>query len=79
MEDNLLSRIETDPQVLTGKPLIRGLRISVDQILKSMAAGIDTEELLSEYPDLEIQDIKACLLYAAQLVEEERVYPIHAS
>ncbi len=79
MEDNLLSRIETNPQVLTGKPLIRGLRISVDQILKSMAAGIDTEELLSEYPDLEIQDIKACLLYAAQLVEEERVYPIHAS
>ena len=79
MEDNLLSRIETNPQVLTGKPLIRGLRISVDQILKSMAAGIDTEELLSEYPDLEIQDIKVCLLYAAQLVEEERVYPIHAS
>ena len=79
MEDNLLSRIETDPQVLTGKPTVRGLRISIDQILKSPAAGIDTEELLSEYPDLEIQDIKACLLCAAKLVEEERVYPIQPS
>ncbi len=79
MEDNFISRIETNTQVLTGKPTVRGLRISVDQILKSLAAGIDTEELLSEYPDLEIQDIKVCLLYAAQLVEEERVYPIHAS
>ena len=79
MEDNLLSRIETDPQVLTGKPTVRGLRISVDQILKSPAAGIDTEELLSEYTDLEIQDIKARLLYAAKLVEEERVYPIQPS
>ena len=79
MDDTFLSRIETNPQVLTGKPLIRGLRISVDQILKSLAAGIETEELLSEYPDLESEDIKACLLYAAQLVEEERVYPIGIS
>ena len=79
MENTLLSRIEINPQVLTGKPIVRGLRISVDQILKSLPAGIKTEELLSEYPDLEIEDIKACLLYAAQLVEEERVYPIHAS
>jgi uncharacterized protein (DUF433 family) len=79
MENTLLSRIEINPKVLTGKPIIRGLRISVDQILKSLAAEIKTEELLSEYPDLEIEDIKACLLYAAQLVEEERVYPIQAS
>ena len=79
MDDTFLSRIETNPQVLTGKPLIRGLRISVDQILKSLAAGIEKEELLSEYPDLESEDIKACLLYAAQLVEEERVYPIRIS
>ena len=69
MEDNLLSRIETNPQGLTGKPTVRGLRISVDQIQKSPAVDIDTEELLSEYPDLEREDIKACLLYAAQLVE----------
>ncbi|HEB10550.1 MAG TPA: DUF433 domain-containing protein [Spirochaetales bacterium] len=79
MEDTLLSRIETNPQVLTGKPIVRGLRISVDQILKSLAAGIETEELLSEYPELESEDIKACLLYAAKLVEEERVYPIRVS
>ena len=78
MENNLLSRIEINPQVLTGKPIVRGLRISVDQILQSLAAGIGTDELLSEYPDLENDDIKACLLYAAQLVEEERVYPIRA-
>ncbi len=69
MEDNFISRIETNSQILTGKYIVRGLRISVDQILKSLAVGIETEELVSEYPDLEIPDIKACLLYAAQLVE----------
>ena len=79
MENTFISRIEINPQVLTGKPIVRGLRISVDQVLKSLAAGIKTEELLSEYPDLEIEDIKACLLYAAQLVEGERVYPIRVS
>ena len=72
----LLSRIVVDPAILAGKPIVRGLRISVDHILRSLAAGLTKEELLEDYPDLESEDIHACLLYAAQLVEEERVYPI---
>ena len=76
MDDELLLRIVTNPAVLVGKPVIRGLRISVDQILRSLAAGIPEAELLKEHPELEIQDIRACLLYAARIVEDERVFPI---
>ena len=69
-------RITVDPDVLVGKPTIRGLRISVEQILKALAAGVTTQDLLQDYPDLEEEDIKASLLYASQLVEEERVLSV---
>ena len=75
---HLLSRITAQPGVLTGKPTIRGMRISVEQILKALAAGISTQELLQEYPVLEEADILACLAYATKLVEQERVYPLSA-
>lgn len=73
---NLLSRITVNPEVLVGKPIIRGLRISVDQILKALAGGVTVQELLAEYPDLEKEDIQAALLYAADLVNEERVFAV---
>ena len=69
-------RITVDPDILVGKPTIRGMRISVEQILKALAAGITTKELLQDYPELEEEDIKASLLYASQLVEEERVFSV---
>jgi len=69
-------RITVDPDVLVGKPTIRGLRISVEQILKALAAGVTTQDLLQNYPELEEDDIKASLLYASQLVEEERVFSV---
>ena len=69
-------RITVDPDVLVGKPTIRGLRISVEQILKALAAGVTTQGLLQDYPELEEDDIKASLLYASQLVEEERVFSV---
>ena len=69
-------RITVDPDVLVGKPTIRGLRISVEQILKALAAGVTTQDLLQDYPDLEEEDIRASLLYASQLVEEERVFSV---
>lgn len=72
----LLSRIITNPEVMVGKPTIRGLRITVDQILKALAARVDINELLEDYPELEREDIEAALLYAAELVEEERVFKI---
>ncbi|RKX78135.1 MAG: DUF433 domain-containing protein [Spirochaetes bacterium] len=49
------------------EPIIRNIRLSVDQILRSLAAGISTNEILEDYPELEEDDIKACLLYAVKL------------
>ena len=75
-EKELLYRITINPEIMIGKPTIRGLRITVDQILKALAAGINTNELLEDYPELEKEDIEAALLYAAQLLEEEKIYKI---
>ena len=75
-EKELLYRITINPEIMVGKPTIRGLRITVDQILKVLAAGINTNELLEDYPELEREDIEAALLYAAELVEEEKIYKI---
>lgn len=75
-EKELLYRITVNPEIMVGKPAIRGLRITVDQILKALAAGLNTNELLEDYPELEREDIEAALLYAAELVEEEKIYKI---
>jgi uncharacterized protein (DUF433 family) len=72
----LLSRITVNPEVLVGKPTIRGMRISVEQILDALAAGVSEEELLEDYPALEADDIRAVLLYAHDVVASERVYPV---
>lgn len=71
-------RIILDPAVLTGKPTIRGLRISVEQILRALSAGVPPEEILAEYPDLEADDLRACHAYSADLIASERAYPISA-
>ncbi len=78
LKDTLLARIETDPKILVGKPNIRGLRISVDQVLRGLAAGLSSKDILEDYPDLENEDIQASLLYAAQLVSEEQVFKLIA-
>ena len=72
----LIDRITINPNVMVGKPTIRGLRITVEQILKALARGITTQELLEDYPELEPEDIQAVLLYAAELVSEEQVFEI---
>lgn len=71
-----LKRIKVDPGVLAGKPTIRGLRISVEQILRALSAGVSKDELLADYPDLEEEDIRAVLAYAAERVAEVMVFPI---
>lgn len=70
----LQERITVDPHVLVGKPVIRGMRVSVEQIVAAVAAGVPQEELLEEYPGLEPEDIRAALRYAADLVASERVF-----
>ncbi|MEO8109305.1 MAG: DUF433 domain-containing protein [Ginsengibacter sp.] len=74
METTLLNRITNNPKILTGKPVIRGMRISVEQILKMLARGISYDNIIKEFPLLEEDDIKACLVYAANKIslEEER-------
>lgn len=76
IDQKLLNRITFDPEIMVGKPTIRGLRITVDQILKALAANINIQDILLDYPELEKEDIQAVLLYAGQLVEEERVFKI---
>ncbi len=73
METTLLNRITTNPSVLTGKPVIRGMRISVEQIIKMLARGISHTEIIKEFPLLEEEDIKACLLYAALKISNEEL------
>jgi len=71
MDVTLLNRITTNPEILAGKPVIRGMRISVEHILKMLARGISHAEIISEYPLLEEADIKACLLFAAKKISNE--------
>jgi uncharacterized protein (DUF433 family) len=70
----LLERITLNPKVMTGKPTVRNTRLSVEHILKAYAAGLTFEQLKDDFPFLEQADIQACLLYAAELVESERVF-----
>ena len=70
----LLERITLNPAIMTGKPTVRHTRLSVEHILKAYAAGITFEQLKEDFPFLERADIQACLLYAAELIESERVF-----
>ncbi|WP_339390475.1 DUF433 domain-containing protein [Crocosphaera watsonii] len=70
-----LDRITFEPKIMMGKACIRGMRIPVSLILNLIANGKPNEEILDEYPDLELEDIKQCLLYAAWLADE-RIFPI---
>ncbi|MBF0537543.1 MAG: DUF433 domain-containing protein [Nitrospirae bacterium] len=74
----LLKRITIIPDVMVGKPTIRGLRITVEQVLRAIASGVTREDLLEDYPELEMEDISAALLYAVELVSEEQVFSVHS-
>ena len=60
-----LERITLDPDKRGGKPCIRGLRITVYEVLEYLAAGMTEDQLLKDFPDLEREDIRACLAFAA--------------
>ena len=74
--ENLLTRITVNPKIMVGKPTIRGMRITVEQILRALAGGVAVNELLQEYPELEKEDIQAVFAYAVNLVDEEQVFPV---
>jgi len=69
--NTLISRITIDPEICHGKPVVRGMRIPVESILEYLAAGDSTEDLLSEFPDLERDDILACLEFAARSLKTQ--------
>ena len=71
-----LTRIEVNPAILTGKPIIHGTRIPVGLIIKLVAQRWTDEQIIQEYPMLKKEDIQEALLYAEKLVQNEEVYPI---
>ena len=69
-------RIELKPQVLCGKPVIKGTRISVEHVIKLLGDGWSEADVLRSYPHLTVEDVKACLAYAADLLANERAFPV---
>ncbi len=67
----MLERISIDPQVCHGQACIKGTRVPVHQVVGMLANGDTIEELLTDYPSLDREDIRACLRYAAALAEEQ--------
>lgn len=70
-EIDLLSRITARPEVFNGKPIIRNMRISVEAILSLLAQGASFDELLDDFPDLEVEDIRACVAYAHAVIAND--------
>ena len=79
--EELLSRISVDPNVCFGKPCVRGTRLWVSLILDLLASGETFEGVLNEYPGLEIDDIRACIAWGAEMSRERFIdVPVaHAS
>ena len=76
MQKKFRGRIVLDPKVMTGKPVIKGTRITVALVLRQLAQGITVEDLLKNYPHLTRADVYAAIGYAKGLVDEEMVYPV---
>ena len=75
---DLLDRIETNPKIMLGKPVIKGTRITVEIILKKLAQDISVDEILRDYPGLTRDDIQAALSYAATALSTEEILPLEA-
>ena len=71
---HMSSRIETNPTVMHGKPVVRNTRIPVELLLRKLAEGATWDQLLDAYPRLTIDDIRACLAYAADAIAHEEIH-----
>jgi len=76
MAQTLINRITIDSETCHGKPTIRGLRYPVDSMLELMASGMTIEDILNDYPDLQKEDLLACIEYAAKLTQVKSIYRI---
>lgn len=75
-QEQLLNRIVLNPKIMTGKPVIKGTRLTVQYILNLLAHGSTVDEILKEYNGLTKEDILACLLYAAETLEDTTFMPL---
>jgi uncharacterized protein (DUF433 family) len=69
-------RIILDPEILAGKPVIKGTRLAVEFIIDLLAQGWSEQDILDNYPGLTQEDIRACLAYASAVLHAEKVYPL---
>jgi uncharacterized protein (DUF433 family) len=74
-EPVMTERIILDPTILAGKPVIRGTRLSVEFIIGLMADGWNEADILRNYPGLTHEDVAACLAYARNVLQSEKIYP----
>ncbi len=72
-EEKLLKRITVNPKICHGKPTVRGLRYPVENLLELIASGMTFDEILEDYEDLELEDLQACLVYAARLAKVKNI------
>jgi uncharacterized protein (DUF433 family) len=77
-DQQLLERIEINPKVMIGKPIIKGTRLTVEYILNLLAHGTTFEKILEEYKGLTEEDIRACLLFATKSLEDFSFIPLKA-
>jgi len=76
--ETLISRITINPEVCHGKPTVRNMRYPVDMILDLLSSGMTFQEIISDYPALETDDIKACLTYASLLTRVKSIHKLVA-
>jgi uncharacterized protein (DUF433 family) len=72
-DETLLKRITADANIFDGKPIVRGLRVSVELILSLLAQGETKETILAYYPDLKSDDLRACLAYAHAVIAHDKL------
>ena len=75
-ETNLLDRIIIDPNIMVGKPVIKGTRLTVEYILKLLAYNASFDEIMEEYQGVTAEDIRACLLFATRSLESNLFMPL---
>jgi uncharacterized protein (DUF433 family) len=78
-DETLLARITADPRIFSGKPTVRGMRISVETIISLLAQGESPEDILADYPDLQRDDIRACLAYAHAVLANDSLDAVRVS
>ena len=69
-------RIVIDPDILVGKPVVKGTRIAVELVIDLLARGWSHEQVMQQYDHITVEDIQACLAYASEILKSERVYPV---